>query len=168
MTETRRDLFKTSVASAFGLMSAAALTGCKDDIGKQGQGRKGRVALDATDTVILGWNESKDNTAPLPSVPTWYVFHKAAAGWEVYAYDGKLSDPNTSSTGAFDTYNWYIANRLSLMPIKDKFRFTNSANSVVFKFQGAYLDSASSDYLGQLGQAQHYFSQSTWNEIGKS
>jgi len=168
MTETRRDVFKTSVVSAFGLMSVGALTGCKEKVAGNDKGQKGRVDLDATDTVILGWNENKDNAAPLPTEPAWYVFHKADTVWEVYVYSGSLSDPFTLYTGAFDTYGWYSANKLALTQVKNKFKFTNSGNLATFKFSGNYLDADSSAYLVQLGQATRYFTQATWNEIGKS
>jgi hypothetical protein len=167
MTETRRDVFKTSVISAFGLMSAAAMTGCKQEVQGGGKGGKDRLDLDTTNTVILGWNEYADSAVSPPIVPIWYVFHRAATGWEVYTDGGSLADPNTSSKGSFDNYNWYVRNGPSLTQIKDKFKFTNSSTVVTFKFTGEYLDATSSAYLVGLEQAQPYFSQALWNEIGK-
>jgi hypothetical protein len=168
MTETRRDLFKTSVASAFGLMSAAALTGCKEDIRGQGlrkgKGQKSGVSLDEPGTVILGYNQYALNGA----AATWYVFHRIAAGWEVYTYDeakyGAVTEPTTSSV---DNLRWYKLKKSILKPVRQQFTFLNSSNTAVFDFQGDYLDQKSSDYLVGLEETAPYFSQATWNEIGK-
>ena len=162
MTDTRRNLFKTSLFSAFGLMSAAALSGCRN-----GGEHKRRV------TPFTGI--TRNPTIPLVAYNQqdqyWYVFvwvEGEGNGYQVWKTTEAATIPILSSAQVLDTYTWFT-NLKSKTQVKQGFQLSNAGIAKVpLDFTGDYLNSPSAILLDNLANKQASSqSMATWNEIGK-
>jgi hypothetical protein len=152
MSETRRQLFKTSVMSAIGLAAGAGLTRCESDNG----GQAPFIVSPSTDVPILGVADSSTD---------WFVF--IYDGSQYYITYGPTPPPFFVSANNkkvyIDTVAWFNNLGSSDRPLAGKIEKyfnghlvqTNLHSQVIFPDSGT---------LANLGANQHDF---TWNEIGR-
>ena len=145
VAETRRQLFKTSVLSGLGLMSATMVAGCSTPItGESGPYEDG--------SIIVGYTGS-----------IWYIFKPDGnkSKYKVYSTPYSAIMP---SNAPFDTQRFYDKAFADgrLEPVISEFfigldKYTFDANS-------PYLDSRSEILLTQ--RTGNYAVKGRWNEVG--
>jgi hypothetical protein len=150
MSETRRQIFKTSVMSALGVLTASALAGCEQPFVRT-DGRTGE-----TPAVVVGYlsdpNGKKD----------WYIFKYDGSGYFV----SRLLNPNklptlTPSIAPFDTVSWNAG--LQAGDVTD-------AGTVTLSAPGIPDLKVVKNYLTNPNVLTTYNSTPSlpkWNEIGK-
>ena len=147
MSETRRQIFRNSILSAFGLMSVPALAACS---GKS-------------------WFESNEHTiTPSPIIvgylnSKWYIFELDSEknSYKVFELTDQSKAPNIDPTYVpYDTKGWYSTLSPSdYVPVTSPIPIVKLG--LTLKFNGTYLDAGSASNL------QEYSIQNTgaWNEI---
>ena len=169
MSETRRQLLKTSVLSALGL-SAVAVAACREEQPKgEDRGHSHSPFDDRQFTITLA--QSKDGKS-------WYVFKSKPDKSQitVYNYPGTISDYTLTNPNdqVFDTYNWFIS-----LGNPKKYLLANAnnvpvtTNSVIFQIttdaSGVLDDDSKGKFNNVTASGSSYFKQSMamWNEIGR-
>lgn len=143
MSETRRQLFKASVLSALGLMTASALAGCQFD------GGHGFDNSEPRDPVAVGKGNGSD--------PYWYIFVLDTEQGKYKAYRTTVKPPPKP----YDTEDWYHSlNPNSVHPVPP-----NSSFNI-----GAYWYSVDSNgYVSTpVGEVEMHMSRTRWTEISKN
>jgi hypothetical protein len=152
MSETRRQIFRNSILSAFGLTSATALAACGNFAP---WGESGERTPDVLSPVIVGNSQSD-----------WYIFYGTKNTYKVF----KLKDPTklptlVPSQIAFDTVGWFSTlTATDYDQITSAFNFYIGGNPIQLSFTGNYLDSGSVSDL----RANAHQNMGAWNEIGKA
>jgi len=151
MSETRRQIFKTSVMSAVGVITASALVGCEQPFMRAG----GRT--DETHAVVVGYLSDPSGKSD------WYIFKYDGSGYFV----SRLLNPNklptrTPSIAPFDTVSW----NASLQPSD-----VTDAGTVTLSASGIPDLKVVNNYLTNPNVLTVYNSTPSalpkWNEIGK-
>jgi hypothetical protein len=168
MSETRRDLFKTSVLSGFGLMSASALAGCGD----------WRSPFTPPPGCFTGTSADSPNwmlaygTETIGTITTsnWYVFQYvpvASAYYNAFALKKTASTlpPDPSKTNApFDVMTWYEKYHSEFDPASGTITITvNSISYMITMRAGKITDPNSMNVLQKFPYVP-----CSWNEIGAS
>lgn len=149
MSETRRQLFRNSVLSVFGLMAVPALAGCTGPLNLFGQdGRDPSFP-------IVGKGDGQD--------PYWYIFvfvPGAGGNGEYKVWKTKQSPPSDPAKKPFDTAQWYsyLEAKNYLEPVSGSFMIDGYAFNMT---DGGYLESPSISPLQSAARVK-------WSEVGKS
>lgn len=144
MTETRRQVFKTSVVSIFGFASASALAGCTT-APTQGVGPENATSI------IVGYSGT-----------IWYVFKPDSGKYQVYKTPYGAIAP---STLAFDTQRFYDKAYADGALTQITQPFYIGATQFTFESNSPYLDATSQAYLTR--GANNSAVTGRWNEIGR-
>lgn len=147
MSETRRQIFKTSILSAIGLMAVPALVACTTPFTIFGEGDP--------NVPIVGKGDGND--------PYWYIFvFVPAAGkdGEYQVWKTKQVPPSDPAKRPFDTAQWYSSLKANnyLEPVSGSFTIDGHAFNMM---DGSYLEPPSTSGL-------QYAARVKWSEIGKS
>jgi hypothetical protein len=143
MSETRRQIFKASVLSAFGLMAAPALSGCTGNASLFGHGEGD------PNVPIVGKGDGND--------PYWYIIVFVPDAAQDGAYQvWRTSDAPPARP--FDTAEWYSE-------LKGRNRLEQATGSFTigqhtFVMNGPYLEGPSTSAL-------QYAVRVKWSEVGK-
>jgi hypothetical protein len=159
MTETRRELFRTSVITALGGLAAGAVAGYV-----------------AAETFLAP-------QAPAPPAPgtvaalqdsstaVWYLFHFEDSS-HCRLYSVNCVAPSLSKTGNIDTATWFAVSCKKLIKTVTTITYTNStgsSDSIQLTFSGGYLDGPSlTKLIAILPGGFPPQVMGSWNEIGKN
>ena len=149
MSETRRQIFRTSILSAFGLMAVPALVACSGPLTLFRSGERD------PNVPIVGKGDGDD--------PYWYIFvfvPGAGGDGQFKVWKTKQSPPSDPAKKPFDTAQWYSyleANNY-LEAVSGSFTIDGHSFNMM---DGGYLEPPSTSGL-------QYAARVKWSEIGKN
>lgn len=171
MQETRRQLFKTSILSALGLMSAGALTACGDIPKENSENRR----------PMLPPPTSQDPTVPTLVYSSgdhnWYIFTAVPIStipnqtYKVQRTSASLTVPTDSSSQQLDTATWVGRQTKNL--VTGPFSITNSYINGGIKMDlesdknGILTSDSAGVFYGFATGTSSSHAAAAWNEIGK-
>ena len=157
MSETRRDLFKTSVTAALGF-SVGAVAGYA-----------------AAETFLAPQPPAPPNPGTVAalqdsSTAAWYLF-RFESSKQCRLYREDCVPASFSKTSNIDTATWFAVSCRKPVKSAITISYTNSdgnADSISLTFSGGYLDDPSlAKLVAILPTSQPPVVQGSWNEIGK-